>query len=144
MPLDHTLQTAIIGAGLMGEWHARYASRCGVWIVSVVDPDASRAQALAAKFPRATAYSTLAACLDQSDARVAHVCAPTDQHFALCSQALGAGFHSLVEKPAASDALLTEQLLTLARNGNRCFGGESPSATRFASSSVRPPLAGKI
>ncbi len=41
MPLDHTLQTAIVGAGLMGEWHARYASRCGAQIVSVVDPDAS-------------------------------------------------------------------------------------------------------
>ncbi len=122
MPLDHTLQTAIIGAGLMGEWHARYASRCGARIVSVVDPDASRAQALAAKFPRATAYSTLAACLDQSDARVAHVCAPTNQHFALCSQALEAGLHTLVEKPAASDARLTEQLLTLARDSDRCFG----------------------
>lgn len=72
--------------------------------------------------PPATAYSTLAASLEQNDACVAHVCAPTDQHFALCSQALEAGLHTLVEKPAAADASLTERLLILATERKRRFG----------------------
>lgn len=98
----------------------RFAMRCADRVRG--GPRCVASASVSRQVPRATAYSTLAACLDQSDARVAHVCAPTNQHFALCSQALEAGLHTLVEKPAASDALLTEQLLTLARDGNRFFG----------------------
>lgn len=121
MPLDHPSQTAIIGAGLMGSWHARYGTRCGAEIVAVVAPDRARAHALAAEYPGAEAYRTLSECLVQRKLHVAHVCAPTDQHFALCSQAIGAGLHTLVEKPAASDAALTQELLTMARSRGLSF-----------------------
>lgn len=121
MALDHTLRTAIIGAGLMGKWHSRYASRCGAHVVAVVDPDIVRAQEMADDIPGAVAYSGFDECLRQCELDVAHVCTPTNSHFDLCSSALTAGLHTLVEKPAATDAALTERLLTLARNQGKVF-----------------------
>lgn len=122
MALDHTPRTAIIGAGLMGKWHSRYASRCGAKVVAVVDPDLSRAQELATDLSGASAYSSFEECLRQCELDVAHVCAPTDHHFDLCSRTLRAGLHTLVEKPAAADADLTAQLLTLSHDQNCRFG----------------------
>ena len=120
MSLDHPPRAAIIGAGLMGGWHARYASRWGQ-IACVADADRQRADELARKFPGALPVSDLAGCLNQHAIDVVHVCAPTKQHFELCSQALQAGVHVLVEKPAAENADQTERLLNLARSQGRRF-----------------------
>jgi len=120
MPLDHSPQAAIIGAGLMGSWHARYASRWGQ-VAYVVDPDRKRADELARKFPGALPVTSLGECLNQGGLDVVHVCAPTNLHFELSRQALEAGAHVLVEKPAAENADQTERLLQLARRQNRRF-----------------------
>ncbi len=120
MPLDHSLQAAIIGAGLMGQWHARYASHCAR-VAWVVDSDRLRAKELARKFPGAAPLSNLADCFSQGDVDVVHICAPTNQHFELCCQALEAGVHVLVEKPAAENAEQTESLLNLARRQDKRF-----------------------
>ena len=120
MSLDHSPQAAIIGAGLMGSWHARYASHWSQ-IACVVDPDRQRADELARKFPGALPVSNLAECLNQRAIDVVHVCAPTERHFELCGQALQAGVHVLVEKPAAENADQTVLLLNLARSQGRRF-----------------------
>jgi predicted dehydrogenase len=104
----------------MGSWHARYASRWGQ-IVSVVDPDNTRADELARKFQGALPLGSLGECLDQGAVDVVHVCAPTKLHFELASRALEAGAHVLVEKPAAEDAKQTERLLDRARGQGKRF-----------------------
>lgn len=120
MPLDHSLQAAIVGAGLMGGWHARYASR---WsrIAYVADPNRAHADALARKFPGALSLSSLDECLSQGAVDVVHICAPASLHFELASQALAAGARVLVEKPAAETALQTQELLDLAQSRQRRF-----------------------
>ena len=120
MPLDHSLQAAIVGAGLMGSWHARYASRWGQ-IAYVVDPDRHRADELARKFPGALPVATLGECLSQGAVGVVHICAPTNLHFEFSNQALEAGAPVLVEKPAAENAVQTERLLDLARSRKKRF-----------------------
>lgn len=120
MPLGRTLQAAIVGAGLMGSWHARYASRCSR-IAYVADPNSERASKLARKFPGALPLASLDECLNQGAVDVVHVCTPTNLHFALSRQALEAGAHVLVEKPAAENADQTERLLQLARSRNKRF-----------------------
>ena len=142
MPLDHSLQTAIVGAGPMGLWHARYASR---WsrIAYVADPNQERADELARKFPGALPLATLSECLNRGGIDVVHVCAPVNLHFKLSRQALEAGAHVLVEKPAAETAEQTEGLLDLARTQSKRFGrlaatplpvglSAVPSTTRLA------------
>jgi len=120
MPLDHSPRTAIIGAGLMGRWHARYASRWGR-IAYVADPDRRRAAELAGRFPGALPLASLSECLNQGDVDVVHVCAPANRHYELSSQALEAAVHVLVEKPAAENAEQTEGLFNLARSRGKRF-----------------------
>lgn len=120
MPLDHSLRAAIVGAGLMGCWHARYASGLSR-IAYVADPDRQHADELAGKFPGALAFASLAECLSEGVVDVVHICAPTHLHCELASQALDAGAHVLVEKPAAETAVQTERLLDLAGRQKKRF-----------------------
>ena len=120
MSIDHPPRTAIVGAGLMGSWHARYASRWGQ-IAFVADPHPQRAEELASKFPGALAVSGLAEGLSRRRVDVVHVCAPAIQHFELSTQALQGGAHVLTEKPAAKNADQTERLLNLARSQGKRF-----------------------
>lgn len=100
---------AIIGAGLMGRWHAFSAHRLGAEIAVVVDPDRARAQTLAKRFPGTKAASSLAE-LERSDVAAIHVCSPLATHVALAREAIEAGRHVLMEKPLAPDAEQTRLL----------------------------------
>lgn len=113
------LEAAIVGAGLMGGWHARYAERAGGRIVGIVDPREEAAAALARRFPRARTFATLAECLRACAAEVVHVCTGADSHVALALAALEAGRHALVEKPAASAGREARRLADLARQRGR-------------------------
>ncbi|HEY8062890.1 MAG TPA: Gfo/Idh/MocA family oxidoreductase [Gemmatimonadales bacterium] len=90
----------IVGAGLMGRWHLDAARRSGARIVAVVDRDPGRAEALAGP---ALACGSLADALRQP-VDVVHICTPLDSHVGLCHQALAAGCHVIIEKPATPNA----------------------------------------
>jgi predicted dehydrogenase len=108
MTNDH-VSAAVVGAGLMGRWHARELARVGGELVAFADPDPRTA----ARFP------TLTALLDATAVDVVHVCAPTEAHEELVAEALAAGAHVLVEKPLAPDAEATGRLLEAARQAGR-------------------------
>lgn len=103
------LRVAVVGAGLMGRWHAFYARRAGAEVVAVVDPDSDRGVGRAAR-----RYEDLASCLAGERLDAVHVCAPSSTHDALARQAVAAGVHALVEKPLARTAEQTASLLALA------------------------------
>lgn len=110
-----SLRAAVVGAGLMGRWHADAVHRTGGRVVAVVDPDATRAGALAGRLPsRPAIESDLGRALRAHGIEVLHVCTPLDTHDALVTQALESGVHVLVEKPLAADAPAVERLHTLA------------------------------
>jgi predicted dehydrogenase len=93
-------EVAIVGAGLMGRWHARYARAAGGRVVAVVDRDESRAEALAAQSGGASVFRDVDECLATTSASVLHVCTDGD-HGEMADRALGAGRHAIVEKPVA-------------------------------------------
>jgi predicted dehydrogenase len=107
------LRAAIIGAGLMGRWHAEAVARIGGRVSWIVDPQLPRARALAAKHDGARAGTTLADALAVSD--IVHVCAPVDAHENIVREAIAAGRHALVEKPLAATAATVRRLLDEAR-----------------------------
>lgn len=109
------LRAAIVGAGLMGRWHARYAARAGAEVAAIVDPDVEAADRLRRGFPRARAFGSLADCLAAGLADVVHVCTAAETHVRLAEEALAAGRHVLVEKPAATSRADALRLLELAR-----------------------------
>lgn len=111
--------TAIVGAGLMGCWHARYAARLGARIRGVVDLDPAAARRLAARFPGARAFGSLEECLAAGGVDAVHVCTGAASHAKLAEAALRAGRHVLVEKPAALTESEARRLLDAASEAGR-------------------------
>ncbi len=107
------VRVAIVGAGLMGRWHADTAVKAGARVVAVVDPDLPRAERLAARHPGCRPAADLSEVVESAD--VVHVCSPTASHAAAARLAIAAGRHALVEKPLAPSLAETAELLERAR-----------------------------
>lgn len=110
------LRVAIIGAGLMGCWHARYAARHGAEIAAIVDPDRAAADALGWSFRRAARFASLEECLSRAAIDVVHICTATPLHFILAEAALESGKHVLIEKPIVGTTAEAARLAELARD----------------------------
>ncbi len=108
------LTIAIAGAGLMGRWHARYAHACGARIGAIVDVSQKAADALAKGFSGASAGTDLDALLKQVQPQIVHICTPVQTHAGYATAALQAGAHVIVEKPLATDAVTSSELICLA------------------------------
>lgn len=108
----------IVGAGLMGRWHAHELRRLGLTVHAVADPGPA-GDTLTRRHPGARRYRTLAEAIRDADPDVVHVCTPRDTHTPLVTEALTAGCHVIVEKPVASTLEDTEGLVALARRRRR-------------------------
>jgi predicted dehydrogenase len=111
---NSTLSAAVVGAGLMGRWHAAAIHRAGGKVTAVVDSNEERATQLAARFQGAKAYTRLEEALNRARPAVVHLCTPTSTHREQAEQSLKAGAHLLVEKPLAPTLEDTEDIFTLA------------------------------
>jgi len=107
-------RAAIVGAGLMGRWHAHGVQRAGGVLCAIIDLDRSRAARLVQHHPEARVFSNLSAFASEGLADVVHICTPPETHEALTRQSLEAGLHSIVEKPLTESGEMTEKLLRLA------------------------------
>jgi predicted dehydrogenase len=111
------VRVAVIGAGFMGERHARiYAGMPDVELVAVCDVRESAAQELAAR-TGAAAYSDYRALLGRDDLDAVSVCTPDGLHREPCELALRAGRHVLVEKPIATTVSDAEAIVESASRG---------------------------
>jgi predicted dehydrogenase len=108
------LRVAIIGAGLMGDWHGRIARRLGADIRGVIDCNAERAQALARTLGAASTAKDASAFFQANDVNAVHICAPLATHQLLARESIQRGLHVLVEKPLTQTAKETDELYELA------------------------------
>jgi len=107
------LRTAVIGVGYMGKFHAeKFAASRDAELVAVVDADAARAQAIAARLGCAH-EAGYQAVLPRVEA--ACVAVPTALHWQVVRDCLEAGVHVLVEKPLSRTLEEADSLLELAR-----------------------------
>lgn len=104
----------VVGAGLMGRWHAHAAARSGAEVVGVVDPDEAKAGQLAGRAGSVGSFRSLADSLGSVEAEVVHVCTPAQTHEALIDEALDGGRHVVAEKPVTERAEATVRLLSRA------------------------------
>lgn len=102
------LRVCIVGAGLMGRWHAVAAKHANAVITSVVDNELDRATRLARPYG-ALATSDPDQGMDHCD--IVHVCAPLPAHFALVQSALARGQSVICEKPLTDHVDQTATLL---------------------------------
>lgn len=111
---DAPLRAAIVGAGLMGKWHADAVRKVGGVVALVTDADPSRAHALASDFGAASTGS-LAGALSTQLVDVIHVCTSPSDHYATARSGLLAGLHVICEKPMAETAATTAELYAVAK-----------------------------
>lgn len=107
-------RVAIVGAGLMGRWHAHYVTRQGAEVTAIVDPQSRVAAALRAEHPGAQTFTDLESCLGVCTVDVVHICTPAGTHSVLAATAIRAGKHVLIEKPLAPSLHETQEILDLA------------------------------
>jgi predicted dehydrogenase len=109
------LRLGLVGCGAIAEWHHdaidRRAERSRV--TATVDPDRSRAEALAAR-SSAVAYTSLDEALAADAFDAALVMVPHHLHEDVATTVLSAGRHLLLEKPIANTVDAAERILKAA------------------------------
>lgn len=114
-----TLKVGIVGAGLMGRWHASAIKRLGIKTAAIVDTNEQLAQQLAGKIKNNPAvFSTIDAMLSSTQLDVIHVCTPVNSHYPIAMAAINAGVHLIVEKPLATSGDKTKSVLDAANKKN--------------------------
>ncbi len=124
MPGTSAVRVVVVGAGAFGQNHLRVYRELelagqAVALVGVVDSDAAKASAAAAKYS-IPAFESIEECL-RAVGRVdaASVCVPTVHHAAAAAPLLAAGVDVLIEKPLAANLADADLILDLAKKHGR-------------------------
>ncbi|MBN2330969.1 MAG: Gfo/Idh/MocA family oxidoreductase [Candidatus Aenigmarchaeota archaeon] len=113
---EKRFRTAIIGLGFIGPEHYRNLGLIdNVDRVAVCDPENVEAKAAKAKIHVPHLYSDWRAVIDNKNIDAVHVCAPNDNHKEIVLAALDAGKHVICEKPLASSAADTKEMVLAAQ-----------------------------
>jgi UDP-N-acetyl-2-amino-2-deoxyglucuronate dehydrogenase len=103
---------ALVGAGVIGNHHGLVMSDLAdhVELVAVVDISADKAEKLSAE-RGGQAFTSLTEALAAVDIDVVVVCTPTGRHGEVAIEALEAGKHVIIEKPAETTVAKTDQII---------------------------------
>ncbi|MFE7171738.1 Gfo/Idh/MocA family protein [Streptomyces sp. NPDC057616] len=101
-----TLRVAVVGTGKMGADHVRRIEEVisGARVSAVVDVDAERAKAVAARVEGCTAYTDPAAAMAAADVDAVLIASPGPAHEAALLAAFARDLPVLCEKPLTPDA----------------------------------------
>lgn len=108
------MRAGIVGAGLMGLWHAHAVEKVGGKVVAVFDINKANADSLAAKYSNAKSFDSLEKMLAEVSIDMLHVCTPTETHKKIAELAIEVGVNLLIEKPIVQTAEETVALYKLA------------------------------
>ncbi len=124
MAYQRPTSVAVVGYGYWGSKHARVLSSIPGTEVHVVDSNEARLNEALATHHATGVARTLDEVVDQVDAVV--VCTPPGSHAAVGLKALGAGKHTLVEKPLATSVADAEFMVAAAdRSGVQLMVGHT-------------------
>jgi predicted dehydrogenase len=96
------LRAGIVGAGFMGEVHARAVRAAGGVVARVAASTPERSAAAAARLGAEAPAESAEALSTSDDVDVVHVCTPNALHVPTAEQALAAGKPVVCEKPLAT------------------------------------------
>ena len=95
------LRVAFLGCGFIATVHSRHLKALrGHVVSSFASRDAAKAEAFRRRFSGVAAYSSYSAAIDDPRIDAVVIAVPPSFHLELTAQALAAGKHVLVEKPA--------------------------------------------
>ncbi|NUR39624.1 MAG: Gfo/Idh/MocA family oxidoreductase [Streptomyces sp.] len=121
MTRSDTLRVAVIGTGKMGTDHVRRLTEVisGARVSAVVDVDAERAKAVAARVDGCTAYTDPLSAMDADDVDALLIASPGPAHEAALLAALERDLPVLCEKPLTPDAASALRVLEAERKRGR-------------------------
>ena len=102
-PAGPGLRVGIVGAGFIGEVHARAARRSRAVVASVVASSPASTMAAVTRLGAEGGDADATALIARDDIDVVHICTPNHLHVPLVLQAIEAGKHVVCEKPLATD-----------------------------------------
>src|SRR4051812_3100523 len=104
------MRAGVVGTGFIGVVHVEALRRVGVEVAGIVGSTPERAEAKRI----APVYPSYEALLDDKTIDVVHLTTPNPLHYPQVKQALSAGKHVVCEKPLATTAEQSAELLELA------------------------------
>ncbi len=108
------LNAVVVGTGFVGLVHIEALRRLGVEVAGVVGSSPERARTKAASFPLPPVYDSLEAALADPAVDVVHLATPNRLHHPQAKVCLEAGKHVVCEKPLATTAAESAELVGLA------------------------------
>jgi UDP-N-acetyl-2-amino-2-deoxyglucuronate dehydrogenase len=114
------MRFALVGAGVIGAHHGRVLSELAdrIELTAVVDIQLERAKQLAAEHD-GQAFSSLSEALAEADIDAVSICTPTGRHGEGAIEALEAGKHVLIEKPAEVTVAKTDEIIAAQRRAGK-------------------------
>jgi predicted dehydrogenase len=112
--LSDRLRAGIIGAGFMGQVHARAVRACGATVAVIAGSGPERARGAAARMHADSVAESAEELIGRDDVDVVHICTPNDVHAPLAEMALAAGKHVVCEKPIATDLAVAYRMAAAA------------------------------
>ena len=115
-PIENRTRFVLVGAGVIGKQHGEVISQLAdrIELVAVVDVHVDRAEEVAAKHGAAT-YPSLTEALAAVGTDAVSICTPTGSHGLLAIEALRAGKHVIIEKPAEITVARTDEIIAAQR-----------------------------
>ena len=113
---NHRIRLALVGAGVIGTIHGAVISELAdrIDLVAVVDLHPDRAERLAAE-RGGKVFTSLTDALEAVEIDVVSVCTPTGRHGEVAIEALEAGKHVIIEKPAEITVAKTDEIIEAQR-----------------------------
>ncbi|APX22791.1 MULTISPECIES: NAD-dependent epimerase/dehydratase family protein [Salipiger] len=115
------IRVGLIGAGYIATWHAdALKATPGVTVAAVCDVSEQAARGLA-EACGAQPFTSVEALIESGCCDAVHILTPPQMHKPLALQCLEAGLHVLVEKPVATSADDTREILAAAEAAGKRF-----------------------
>lgn len=113
------MRLGIVGAGAIGEVHAKAANEAGTKVARIADLDLDKAKELAEKYEGCWPTNEPSAIFADSDIDAVVVCVPNRWHKELAIEAMRAGKDVLLEKPMGLNAAECAELNAVAAETNQ-------------------------
>jgi predicted dehydrogenase len=132
--MDMAMRIGIVGAGNIGQVHAKAALGAGSSVVAICDVDRDKAEALAATCPEAKALHSVDDLLSRDDVDGIVIAVPNHAHMEVALEVLQGGRDVLLEKPMAMSVEECERIVGAIRDSDRLL--QMGFVCRFAPAAV--------
>ncbi len=120
MRVKKPLRVAIVGCGIIGQWHhiPSLLKIRDAKVVAICDENEDLVKKTARRFNIRRYYTDFSEMLITEELNMVNICTPPQTHLALSIQAIEAGCHVLVEKPMALNLREFDEMASAAKQHN--------------------------